>query len=113
MDVSLADIQCGGYAEGGIVGSEPAKLEATAAAGSDVTLQWTLWPDSHIGPTVTYLAKCPDAGEYGDCSLQPVPATHTSQQQAAPTGCPKTAPSGSKSPKMASAPTAHGARHPS
>ena len=62
-DVSLADIQCGGYSEGGVVGSKPAKLEATAAAGSKVNLQWTLWPDSHIGPTITYMARCPDAGK--------------------------------------------------
>lgn len=62
-DVTLADIQCGGYAAGGVVGSKPAPLEATAAAGSKVNLHWTLWPDSHIGPTVTYMARCPDAGE--------------------------------------------------
>lgn len=62
QDVTLADLQCGGYTEGGISGSKPASLHATAAAGSDVTLRWTLWPDSHVGPVVTYMAKCPDAG---------------------------------------------------
>ncbi|KAF2715446.1 lytic polysaccharide monooxygenase [Pleomassaria siparia CBS 279.74] len=62
QDVTIADLQCGGYSEGGIVGSKPAALHATAAAGSDVTLHWTLWPTSHVGPLVTYMAKCPDAG---------------------------------------------------
>ncbi|CAG9993493.1 unnamed protein product [Clonostachys byssicola] len=61
-DLSIADIQCGGYSAGGIVGSKPAKLHATAAAGSTVTLNWTLWPDSHVGPVLTYMARCPDAG---------------------------------------------------
>lgn len=62
QDVTIADLQCGGYTEGGIVGSKPAALHANAAAGSEVTLHWTLWPESHVGPLVTYMAKCPDAG---------------------------------------------------
>jgi len=61
-DVTLTDVQCGGYAAGGVVGSSPASLHAEAAAGSDVQLRWTLWPDSHVGPLVTYMARCPDAG---------------------------------------------------
>ncbi|KAK7742956.1 hypothetical protein SLS63_000524 [Diaporthe eres] len=61
-DVTYADLQCGGYTDGGIVGSQPAALHATAAAGSTSTLYWTLWPDSHVGPVVTYMARCPDAG---------------------------------------------------
>lgn len=61
-DVDIADIQCGGFSAGGIVGSSPAPLHAKVAAGSEVTLFWTLWPDSHMGPTITYMAKCPDAG---------------------------------------------------
>lgn len=61
-DVTIADVQCGGYSAGGIVGSEPAALHAEAAAGSEVELYWTLWPDSHVGPTITYMAKCPDSG---------------------------------------------------
>ncbi|KAG8990377.1 Esterase/lipase/thioesterase [Tulasnella sp. 427] len=47
-DMSYADIQCNGWTDGGVVGSSPAPLYATAAAGSTVTLQWTDWPDSHI-----------------------------------------------------------------
>jgi len=61
-NVAISDIQCGGYAAGGINGSSPAALHADAAAGSDVELFWTLWPESHMGPTVTYMAKCPDTG---------------------------------------------------
>lgn len=62
QDVTLSDLQCGGYTEGGAPGSSPAALHADVTAGSDVSLYWTLWPDSHVGPTVTYMAKCPDAG---------------------------------------------------
>ncbi|KAF2756200.1 glycoside hydrolase [Pseudovirgaria hyperparasitica] len=61
-DLSLIDLQCGGYTAGGISGSTPAALHATAAAGSKVTLRWTLWPDSHVGPTITYMARCPESG---------------------------------------------------
>jgi hypothetical protein len=62
QDVTISDLQCGGYAEGGLPGSSPAALHANVTAGSDVKLYWTLWPDSHVGPTITYMAKCPDAG---------------------------------------------------
>jgi len=63
QDVSLIDLQCGGYTAGGISGSTPAKLAGgPVAAGSAVSLKWTLWPDSHVGPLVTYMAKCPAAG---------------------------------------------------
>ncbi|PSN60111.1 glycoside hydrolase family 61 protein-like protein [Corynespora cassiicola Philippines] len=61
-DVAISDVQCGGYAAGGIEGSEPAALHAEAAAGSEVDLYWTLWPESHVGPVITYMAKCPEAG---------------------------------------------------
>ncbi|KAG8893243.1 Esterase/lipase/thioesterase, partial [Tulasnella sp. 408] len=59
-DMSLIDIQCNGWSEGGVIGSSPAPLYATPApAGSTVTLQWTDWPDTHIGPVITYMAKVP------------------------------------------------------
>ncbi|KAI0429532.1 glycoside hydrolase family 61 protein [Xylaria sp. FL1042] len=61
-DVAYEDLQCGGWTDGGIVGSSPAALHAPAAAGSTVTLRWTLWPDSHVGPVITYMARCPDSG---------------------------------------------------
>ncbi|KAH8912345.1 endoglucanase IV precursor [Coniochaeta sp. PMI_546] len=55
QDVTLSDLTCN-------TGSAPAPLHATAAAGSTVTLHWTLWPDSHVGPVITYMARCPDTG---------------------------------------------------
>ncbi|KAG7127943.1 Cellulose-growth-specific protein like [Verticillium longisporum] len=61
-DVNSIDLQCGGWSAGGVVGSAPAKLHATAEAGSTVKLRWTLWPDSHVGPMITYMARCPDSG---------------------------------------------------
>ncbi|ORY71374.1 glycosyl hydrolase family 61-domain-containing protein [Pseudomassariella vexata] len=62
QDVLSQDMQCGGYSAGGINGSSPAALHADAVAGSEVTLHWTLWPESHFGALVTYMAKCPDTG---------------------------------------------------
>ncbi|ROT40437.1 family 61 glycosyl hydrolase [Sodiomyces alkalinus F11] len=61
-DLTLIDLQCGGYTAGGISGSSPAPLHAPAPAGSTVSLRWTLWPDSHVGPVITYMARCPDTG---------------------------------------------------
>ncbi|KAF8473281.1 glycoside hydrolase, partial [Kalaharituber pfeilii] len=43
--------------------STPGALVAPASAGSKITFFWTEWPDSHRGPTMTYLASCPS----GDC----------------------------------------------
>lgn len=54
-DVTSLAIQCN-------ADSAPAPLQAQAAAGSTVTLRWTLWPDSHMGPVLTYMARCPDSG---------------------------------------------------
>jgi hypothetical protein len=55
-DLTSVDLQCNGYQNSG---STPAPLTATAAAGSTVSLHWTTWPDSHHGPVITYMAKCP------------------------------------------------------
>lgn len=55
-DVTSSAIQCN-------ADTAPAALLAEAAAGSDVELFWTLWPESHVGPTITYMAKCD-----GDCT---------------------------------------------
>lgn len=54
-DLTSLAIQCN-------ADSAPAKLHAPVAAGSTVTLRWTLWPDSHMGPVITYMARCPDSG---------------------------------------------------
>jgi hypothetical protein len=71
QDLTLIDIQCGGYTAGGAVGSSPAKLTAgPVAAGSTISLHWTLWPTSHVGPVITYLARCAN----DDCATY-VPGT--------------------------------------
>lgn len=57
-DVTSVDLQCNGYQGSG---SAPAPLSATVAAGSTISLHWTTWPDSHHGPVITYLAKCPSS----------------------------------------------------
>ena len=77
----VASLQCNGYTDGGVIGSEPAPIYATVSAGSQVNLNWTTWPDSyaplthsawlwrlltctislprHVGPMITYLARAP------------------------------------------------------
>ncbi|KAL4946989.1 glycosyl hydrolase family 61-domain-containing protein [Aspergillus filifer] len=40
-----------------------AQISATVAAGGEVELQWTEWPESHKGPVIDYLASC-----NGDCA---------------------------------------------
>lgn len=57
-DLSYNDIQCGGDTANGVDGTTPAALTATVAAGETVDLYWTTWPTSHVGPTITYMAKC-------------------------------------------------------
>ncbi|KAG5636056.1 hypothetical protein H0H81_009227 [Sphagnurus paluster] len=54
-------LQCNGWSAGGsqYVGSAPAPLVGTVAAGSQVKLNWTTWPDSHSGPLITYMARAP------------------------------------------------------
>lgn len=34
---------------------------AKVAAGGKVIIQWTAWPESHVGPVIDYMAKVPDA----------------------------------------------------
>ncbi|KAK3322889.1 glycoside hydrolase [Apodospora peruviana] len=54
--VSHPDIICS------VNATNAAKTSTNVAAGSDITLTWTKWPDSHHGPILTYLAPC-----HGDC----------------------------------------------
>ncbi|KAF2009543.1 lytic polysaccharide monooxygenase [Aaosphaeria arxii CBS 175.79] len=61
-DLTLIDMECGGWTAGKDAGSAPAALHAPAEAGSTVNLRWTLWPESHQGPIITYMARCPDEG---------------------------------------------------
>ena len=56
-DLSLIDVQCNGWSEGGVIGSAPAALVASAAPGSTVTFNWTTWPDSHVGRTYSPLGS--------------------------------------------------------
>ncbi|KAF4573492.1 Lytic polysaccharide monooxygenase AA9 [Pleurotus pulmonarius] len=58
-DVTSIDVQCNGWSDGGAPGSAPAPIFATVAAGSQVHLNWTTWPDSHMGPLITYMALAP------------------------------------------------------
>ncbi|KAF8064361.1 glycoside hydrolase family 61 protein [Lyophyllum atratum] len=58
-DLSLIDVQCNEWSEGGVVGSAPAPIYATVAAGSKLALNWTTWPSSHVGPMITYMARAP------------------------------------------------------
>ncbi|TFK66850.1 glycoside hydrolase family 61 protein [Pluteus cervinus] len=57
-DLSLIDVQCNGYKAGGFA-TAPAPAIGTVAAGSQVKLNWTTWPDSHHGPMLTYMARAP------------------------------------------------------
>lgn len=38
--------------------SAPGKTSASVKAGGSVEFQWSAWPESHIGPVLTYVAKC-------------------------------------------------------
>ncbi|KAF8684071.1 Glycoside hydrolase [Rhizoctonia solani] len=58
-DLTSIDIQCNGWSSGGVAGSVPAAKMAVAAAGTQVALNWTTWPDSHVGPVITYMARAP------------------------------------------------------
>ncbi|CAE6501649.1 unnamed protein product [Rhizoctonia solani] len=58
-DATSIDLQCNGYSAGGVAGSAPAPKVAVAAAGTQVALNWTTWPDSHAGPIITYMARAP------------------------------------------------------
>ncbi|KAL2824869.1 glycosyl hydrolase family 61-domain-containing protein [Aspergillus cavernicola] len=54
------------YSSGDIIchrDGEPGAISASVAAGAEIELQWTEWPESHHGPVIEYLANC-----NGDCS---------------------------------------------
>ena len=49
-DFSLIDVQCNGYAGGSPpFVTSPAPISQSIPAGSKVSLEWTQWPDSHLG----------------------------------------------------------------
>lgn len=39
--------------------AKAARGHVTVQAGDKVSLQWNTWPESHKGPVIDYLAKCP------------------------------------------------------
>ncbi|PSN64964.1 glycoside hydrolase, partial [Corynespora cassiicola Philippines] len=43
--------------------AKPASATTSVAAGGKVEFQWTAWPESHMGPVITYVANCG-----GDCA---------------------------------------------
>ncbi|PSN68410.1 hypothetical protein BS50DRAFT_363216 [Corynespora cassiicola Philippines] len=45
------------------------KKVAQVKAGGTIDLQWTTWPDSHVGPVIDYLAKVDDATTTDSASL--------------------------------------------
>ena len=65
-DQSLGFIDPNNYTSSDIIchlGATPGGASAKVEAGSVVELQWSVWPDSHHGPVLDYLANC-----HGDCS---------------------------------------------
>ncbi|CAE6341075.1 unnamed protein product [Rhizoctonia solani] len=52
QDVTSIDIQCNS-------GAVPAPKIAQVMAGTNVALNWTTWPSSHIGPMIIYMARAP------------------------------------------------------
>ncbi|KAL9053490.1 MAG: hypothetical protein Q9162_004728 [Coniocarpon cinnabarinum] len=44
----------------------PGKTHIPVAAGQAVSLLWTPWPDTHLGPIITYMANCNGACETVD-----------------------------------------------
>ncbi|KAF2678857.1 lytic polysaccharide monooxygenase [Lentithecium fluviatile CBS 122367] len=44
--------------------AKAASSAATVKAGGTLDFQWTAWPESHVGPMITYVAKC----DGDDCS---------------------------------------------
>ena len=55
---AFRSIQCNGYTDGDY-STAPAPIYGTVAAGTEVQLNWTTWPDSHSGPMITYMARAP------------------------------------------------------
>ncbi|MCJ1319273.1 hypothetical protein MMC15_004609 [Xylographa vitiligo] len=65
-DLSLGFISPSNYSTPEIIchlGATPGATYATVAAGGTVELQWSVWPSSHHGPVIDYLANC-----NGDCT---------------------------------------------
>ena len=62
----LAFVSTGDYQDPDVIchrDATPAKTSASVSAGGTVAWQWNQWVDSHLGPIMTYVAKCS-----GDCA---------------------------------------------
>lgn len=58
---SRGPVNANSYATDDIIcaaGATNAKIAAEITAGDNVSLQWTVWPDSHHGPMLDYMADC-------------------------------------------------------
>ncbi|MCJ1295536.1 hypothetical protein MMC34_007099 [Xylographa carneopallida] len=65
-DLSLGFISPSNYSTPEIIchlGATPGATYVNVAAGGTVELQWSVWPSSHHGPVIDYLANC-----NGDCT---------------------------------------------
>lgn len=61
-DISNGYIAPSAYTDPDIIchlSATPGGTAAKVSAGDTVELQWTVWPDSHHGPVLDYIAKCP------------------------------------------------------
>ncbi|KAL6410600.1 endoglucanase [Ilyonectria robusta] len=47
-------------------GAKAARGHVTVQAGDKINLKWNTWPESHKGPVIDYLAKCPGNCEDAD-----------------------------------------------
>ncbi|GKU08155.1 murein transglycosylase [Fusarium langsethiae] len=50
-DFGTSDIACH-------INAAPGHSSVSVKAGGSVDFQWSAWPESHIGPVLTYVAKC-------------------------------------------------------
>jgi hypothetical protein len=50
-DFGTSDIACH-------INAAPGHSSVSVKAGGSVEFQWSAWPESHIGPVLTYVAKC-------------------------------------------------------
>ncbi|KAL8410225.1 hypothetical protein RB596_000066 [Gaeumannomyces avenae] len=46
----------------------PAVAHAPVSPGDAIHIQWNGWPQSHVGPALSYLARCDGSGSGGGCA---------------------------------------------
>ncbi|EAU87435.1 hypothetical protein CC1G_02194 [Coprinopsis cinerea okayama7 len=57
-DLTSIDMQCNGWAAGNWA-TAPSSIVGKINAGDTIKFHWTEWPDSHVGPMITYMARAP------------------------------------------------------